>query len=224
MLRIISRIVVIIAVTAVICTGCASLTEPHMAALAAAVPQYSDYSEFRYLELPPNEKTEYRIEPGSPAHVFKAGKSYFLALEIPESTPKYVNVTSRLIGEWIPTSHMLFPAALFLDQDYQVISRIQPKLIYNPRFGHGLDFDSQTEIPDGARYLVLHSVPDIYGIKVPLGAGYTGDRAVAIPLAGSGSMFVAAPGFENSTAIGPTGQLWVEYTDATLDLPNHDKK
>ena len=204
--------------------GCASYTEPHTEALAKSETTYNSFSEFTYQPLATNEKKEFLIEPGYPVFRFETGKSYFLSLKIPDPKPSFVNITSRPIGQWIPTSHMLYPIALFLNEKFEVIQQTQPMLVHNPRFMHGMDFDSQTEIPPGAKYLVLHSVPAAYGQRVALfGAKLDkerGERTVSVPLAGGGIMFFNTPDYAESTTVGPTGRLWVEYSSTKLELPN----
>ena len=133
-----------------------------------------------------------------------------MALQVPQPLPKYVNITSKPIGQWVETSHLFYPIAVFLDDSHGVIERVQPRLVYNPRFMHGLDWDSQTAIPAGARYVILHTIPEAYGKSVPM-TGAVSSSMVGIPMGGGSTMFLSTS-LPDHTNVGPTGTLWVSRT------------
>lgn len=198
-------------------SGCASYTRTHQVSLAQEVASFSGMHEFPYQTIIGRERIE--VGPDSPSFDFDDGRSYFVALRIPDPAPTYINVTSKPIGQWIPTSHVFLPMVLFLDEGHQVISRLPPFLVHNPRFMHGLDFDGQAAIPEGARYVVLHSIPEAFEKRVPLFGKQPGDtRMVSVPTSGGGMFFAAMPDPASSTAVGPTGTIWVEFTSERWEI------
>lgn len=198
-------------------SACASYTETHTSALNSTNVRYGGFSEFDYLEI--ESRTEIEIGPASPSYNFEEGRSFFVSVRVPEDFPKYINLTSRLIGQWIPTSHIFYPMTLFLDGYYKIVRKDPPSLAHNPRFMKGLDFDSQIEIPVGARFIVFHSIPEAFGQRVPLfGKKPIDGRMVGVPTSG-GMMFFMTSDPASSTAVGPTGRIWLEYTNEKLELP-----
>lgn len=112
---------------------------------------------------------------------------------------------------------------LFLDANHQVIGRMPPFLVHTPRFMHGLDFDGQAEIPEGARYVVLHSIPEVFERRVPLFGKQPGDtRTVMVPTSGGGTFFAEMPDPASSTAVGPTGTIRVEFSSERWEIPGVD--
>lgn len=208
----------ILSLLAQMLTGCVSYTQSHRASLDQEAVAFAGMHEFPFQSIKERQRIE--IGPESPSYDFDDGRSYFVAIRIPQPAPTYFNLTSRPIGQWIPTSHLFLPMLLFLDAEHRVIARMPPFLVHNPRFMHGLDFDGQVEIPPDARFIVLHSIPEAFEKRVPLFGKQPGDsRTVAVPTSGGGMFFAEMPDPASSTAVGPTGTIWVEFTSERWEIP-----
>jgi hypothetical protein len=208
---------VVLAVAALL-VGCGSKLKLHSDSLRGKAATHSAFADLPYQTI--TERTRFDIEPTSPTFDFDEGRSHFVAIVIPEDTPAFLDVTSRPIGQWVPTTHLFAPVVLFLDGDHALIHKRRPALIHNPRFMKGLDFDGQVAIPDGARYAVLHALPYEFGKVVSLFGKKPGSMETTYTMTqGLGLVIVTLPDFADSSTIGPTGRIWLSFNDQPLRLP-----
>jgi hypothetical protein len=209
---------IVVLAIATLLSGCASKLKLHADSLRDQAPTHSSFADLPYRTI--TERTRFDIEPTSPTFDFDEGRSHFVAIVIPEDTPAFLDVTSRPIGQWVPTAHLFAPVVLFLDADHALIHKRRPALIHNPRFMKGLDFDGQVAIPGGARYAVLHALPYEFGKVVSLFGKKPGSMETTYTMTqGLGLVIVTLPDLADSSTIGPTGRIWLSFSDEPLKLP-----
>lgn len=132
-------------------------------------------SELKFYPAPArDERIPFELGPGSPAYQFKTGKSYFFAVALPvEMRPARIKVVTHVTGSaafeprrW---SQVFCSRVAFLDDSFELIAEEQwaPQYLVPRGWGGGdAGFTSFYDVPDRARYAVIHSNPEYFGLTV----------------------------------------------------------
>jgi maltose operon protein len=88
-------------------------------------------SEFAFESIQIGDKLGFHLNEKSPAYMFKTGKSYFKAFELPQSSyPYQVSVGSCILGGFDPDyalfPYVFFPQLLTLNEKYEVVRSSYP--------------------------------------------------------------------------------------------------
>lgn len=105
----------------------------------------ASYKDFQYNKLTKNQEIKVAITPESPVFEFNQNKSFFLAFELPNEAPKSLTVKTEPVNMlWNPTGHVLIPAIVFLDNQFNVIEISKPNYeTRSPRVIGGLGLKQQ---------------------------------------------------------------------------------
>ena len=88
-------------------------------------------SEFSFESLKIGDKKSFYLDENAPAYMFKTGKSYFKAFELPQSSyPYQVSVGSCMLTGYDPDyaafPYVCFPQLLTLNENYEVVRSTYP--------------------------------------------------------------------------------------------------
>lgn len=188
--------------------GCASQTGNLIGSLNSEPVCCNAYSEMQFDALPLNDVTTIEIGPGDKAFRFDEGKSYFQAYSLPDRQGAYsVEVTTLLIGQWIDTAHVFYPYLTFLDKDKNITRKNEkPRLNYDEGMMEGARWTGSVDLKDSDRYLIVHTSPEIFNRKIPIGYN-SGGYAYST---GTGTVFVPPPGI-HSSSFGAAGKLRIKF-------------
>jgi hypothetical protein len=134
---------------------------------------------------------EFLLDEQSPVFVFSTGKSYFKAISLStEASGRKLRVSSQPTGsiafETGQYSQSFCPRVIFLDQQFGEIVAVEDVSRYSLGFWSSA-FVSHFEIPSTARYAVLHTNPQRYGVpafRYTTGGAYMVGGAMVIERGG----------------------------------------
>lgn len=193
----------------------AAVADEIQSAYELATPCCESLSELRYEQLPVDRPALFEIDAKSQMFVFDTGRSFVLAVELPEREPPYtVQVRSYAVGDVIQRSRLFYPAALLLDADHRVLEFREPAdlPVVKTSFGDArrenhwglplrLEWDVLIDRP-GTKYLVIHPTES----RLASRSFTTTRRAVPVILPG---LVTALPGKKEEVGIAhsPFGRL-----------------
>ncbi|MEW6562183.1 MAG: hypothetical protein AB1400_03035 [Pseudomonadota bacterium] len=152
-----------VAITVVIafCSGCANNEPLHEAATTFPEPTHKHLSQLPFQTLSKGTAKLEEITTQTPAFAFEEGTSYFKAYSLPPPAErKIVYLTTFIVGAmWMPSAFVFYPNFTFLDESFSAILRVDPKLTYKNNFWNTerSGWSTEVEIPNRARYLIVHS-------------------------------------------------------------------
>ena len=151
-----------------ILSGCVTMYEAQRAetiqaaknALERADICCTSYSTLPYTKMLAPSSSKHLITVQTPAFVFPAGKSRFIAFELPKDVRLAIDVTTTMDGGLLVLqSYVFYPSAVVLSEDYQPIGTIDRFANrYRPNLLDIIGWHGQIKIDTGvtgARYLVL---------------------------------------------------------------------
>jgi maltose operon periplasmic protein len=115
------------------------------------------YKNFQYNKLTKNQEIKVAITPKSPVFEFNQGRSFFSAFELPNEVTKSLTVKTEPVNMlWNRTGHVLIPAIIFLDNQFNVIEISNPNYeARSPKVIGGSWAEAAISIPVSAKYVVL---------------------------------------------------------------------
>lgn len=159
----------------------------------------ASFRDMPYVTLPAAQKRLFRIDPLSPVHAFKDGRSRFVAVRLPAGAST-LRVRSNVVTAWVePTT--FDPSITFLDERFVVVG--EPALAMRLATDGGDHYaQAEVRVPARATYAILYTRPSVYLTKrregpLPL---VVGAQSMSIPMAAFPVM------------AGPRGELVLEAT------------
>lgn len=136
--------------------GCASVSElqNELSSKTGLVNSYAEMSA-----QPISASSSFAINKDFPVFNFEEGKSYYLALGIPDSgQPRQLKFKSYVSTAYLPSANIFVPHFVYLDEHKEVIGQIK-----SYRFTRGTDFwlggfyEGYVIVPAKAAYVVIYT-------------------------------------------------------------------
>jgi len=142
----------------------------------------TSFRELPYVEADAANKMDFASSDSSPVFQFPEGKSFFMALRLPQSlSPGVADLEVRfsrsILDPYKGTVRAFCPAYTLLRDDFSEIKSSAVQVRYAaPTWTKGGRWVGQIVIPDGARYIVLHTSDHLLEGSVNMGphGGYIG--------------------------------------------------
>lgn len=182
----------VLAVSAVLAlSGCSATTEGQKKnylsqsnfSLSQASSCCSNFSEFNYISLSKSSSKEVEVNASAQAFLFKEGKSFFKAFELPDGiNARTVRIQSWNVvpdeGAFINARFTFDPIVLFLDQNFNEIEHLSN---FSMSVFQGFTMDGReasfrmTGRRSQARYMVVYTNPNRIGTDLPVKPGSAAD-------------------------------------------------
>ena len=135
----------------------------------------TSFRDLPYVEVDAANKMDFSSSDSSPVFQFPEGKSFFMALRLPQSlSPGVAELEVRfsrsILDPYMGTVRAFCPAYTLLRDDFSEIksSAVQVHFAAST-WTKGARWVGQIVIPDGTRYIVLHTTDDLLEGSVNMG-------------------------------------------------------
>ncbi len=141
----------------------------HTQKLLSASLCCSSYKNFQFNKLTKNQEFKVSITPESPVFEFIQGRSFFSAFELPSKAPKSLTVKTEPVNMlWNRDGHVLIPAIVFLDNQFNVIETAKPNYeARSPKVIGSSWAEATISIPISAKYSILIDGKSSEGLAWP---------------------------------------------------------
>jgi len=115
----------------------------------------------------------FKIGPGCPAFEFEEGKSYFRVFKLPHREGDYsIEITTLLVGSWIPKAHVFYPYLRFLDQNFDLtMTEVKPRLYFEDAWMAGVRWSGRVPLAPADQYVIIYTSPKLFDQKIPVPRG-----------------------------------------------------
>lgn len=183
--------------------GCASQVPILVENLNTESSCCSNYAEFQFEDMPIDKEIKFSIGPGDKAYLFPTGKSYFKSFRLPEFEDTHsLQIRTYLQGTSSENIYVFAPFLTFLNDSYTPLDDAKaPKLYFDEGFIEGKRWTAVIDLPQTAKYVVIHTHPELINKRIELGP--SGSTGLVVALIESYS--------DRSAAYGPAGTLKVSF-------------
>jgi hypothetical protein len=174
----------------------------HLASVQVCCQSVGD---MKFKDAPGAEEVETVISEESPAFAFPTGKSYFAAFRLPQSPEKgMLSVKSFRVGFLSYDSQVFCPTLTFYDERFQpLVTEAQYLYHVPPGWGTSGHWRQDRPIPEGSRYVVIHTASDQVGSKL----AFTATPAGSVVYTGSAYLYVPGSPTGLSHTCGQAGKI-----------------
>lgn len=150
--------------------GCATV-ESTADKLASTKVCCASFAELPVRKAERDQVLEVEFDASLPAYDFAEGRSYFVALAVPQGAPATLQFTTAMNGIWLPSATVLMPAFLFLDANRKPLgSPEQPPVQqawkpFEPSFSSS-SWGGEVNVPPGAAFVVVYALASRFGQTV----------------------------------------------------------
>lgn len=116
--------------------SCAPKLAPQVAVFEKQQPTLSSWPDLHYETLVFDEEKKVIIDETSPVYLFASGKSHVQAFALPDKRPLEIKIKSYLIGDTVHDSFVFIPDVLLLDENFNVITKIDQSVTKIERIPH----------------------------------------------------------------------------------------
>jgi maltose operon periplasmic protein len=118
-------------------------------------------SDVTFEPLTPGRPLLQEIRRDTPAFSFSEGRSYFKAYSLPTpSEASLIRLKTFIVGALhMPTAFVFYPHFTFFDAEHRIVSRVDPKLVYENNFWNSerSGWIAEVMVPPMAKFVAVHT-------------------------------------------------------------------
>jgi maltose operon protein len=150
-------------------SGCVSQIPSLQQGLSETPPCCTSFSQMNYTKSLDGGDINFDINERSKVYEFEVGKSYFAAVEIRPNSTEF-EITTYIVGNWIPTTHVFWPSIIFLDENHvplRTLNSVTMRRGLNMHLIRGnIDWSANILIKPEEKYAVIYTSPRNVGHQI----------------------------------------------------------